>query len=99
MAKFDVHLLRDGSTLVVDCQADLLCDLKTRLVVPLIPIREAPKPAARLNPVFQIDGEAYAMATQAAATIPVAELQSRVATLVEHDITIGNALDMLISGF
>ena len=98
MAKFDVYLLR-GATLVVDCQADLLRDLNTRLVVPLIPVREAPKPAARLNPVFQIDGEAYAMATQAAATIPVAELQSRVATLVEHDITIGNALDMLISGF
>ena len=40
MAKYDVYRLR-GDTLVVDCQADLLSDLQTRFVVPLIPAEKA----------------------------------------------------------
>ena len=52
MAKFDVYRQKLGGCHVLDCQADLLSDLNTRLVVPLLPIGEAPKPAIRLNPIF-----------------------------------------------
>ena len=37
MARFDVYRLADGG-LVVDLQADLLSDLKTRVVAPLLPL-------------------------------------------------------------
>lgn len=40
MAKFDVCRL-DAGILVLDCQADLLSDLRTRLVVPLVPSAES----------------------------------------------------------
>lgn len=99
MAKFDVYRLRDGNRLLLDCQADLLNDLNTRFVVPLLPMQEAPKPAARLNPIFEIQGDRYVMATQFAATIPASELKTFVVSLRESDVVIGNALDMLISGF
>ncbi|RXZ66148.1 CcdB family protein [Pelagerythrobacter rhizovicinus] len=99
MAKFDVYRLRDGSTLVVDCQADLLRDLKTRFVVPLMLAEEAPPRLGRLNPVIEFEGLSRLVVPQAAASIPVTELQSRVGSLAEHDVAIGNALDMLISGF
>ena len=39
------------------------------------------------------------MSTQFAAAISVSELGERVARLDDHDIAIGNALDMLINGF
>ena len=39
------------------------------------------------------------MVTQFAATIPLAELKSRVMSLAQHDLAIGSALDMLITGF
>lgn len=81
MAKYDVVRRRTGAGYLLDCQADLLSQLNTRFVVPLLPVREAPKPAARLNPVFELEGKSYVMVTQFAAAIPVAELGERVASL------------------
>lgn len=52
---------------VVDVQADLLDQLKTRIAVPLIPEHLASKPVTGLNPVFHIAGEPHVMLTQASA--------------------------------
>ena len=99
MAKFDVYRLRDGNGYLLDCQADLLSGLNTRFVVPLLPVDEAPAAAARLNPIFEIQGTSCVMVTQFAAAVPVSELKVRITSLGEHGFTIGNALDMLISGY
>ena len=99
MAKYDVFRRRSGPGYLLDCQADLLSRLNTRLVVPLLPVREAPTPAARLNPVFELDGKSHVMLTQFAAAIPAAELGPSIASLRDRDIVIANALDMLTSGF
>ncbi len=99
MAKFDVYRLPKGGGYVVDCQSDLLSDLNTRFVVPLLPIADAPRPAARLNPLFAIEGEEHVMATQFSATVPTAELRTRILSLGDQGLAIGNALDMLITGF
>ena len=53
MARFCVYSGPDGS-LLLDCQADVLDHLNTRLVVPLISPDSAPIAAVRLNPAFQI---------------------------------------------
>jgi len=99
MAKFDVYRLPRGGAYALDCQADILGDLNTRFVVPLLPIDEAPRPATRLNPVFEIEGERFVMVTQSAATIPAAELKAPILTLKDHAFAVGNALEMLITGF
>ncbi|MFP5435998.1 MAG: CcdB family protein, partial [Alphaproteobacteria bacterium] len=67
--------------------------------VPLMLETDAPKPAARLNPVFEIEGKPCVMVTQFAATVPVSELKVRLVSLREDSLAIGNALDMLICGF
>lgn len=99
MAKFDVYRDPDGRGYLLDCQADLLSELNTRFVVPLLPAEEVVSPGARLNPVFSLADKDYFMMTQYAGSIPLAALRERVASLADHDLTIGNALDMLISGF
>lgn len=99
MAKFDVFRRRSGEGYLLDCQSDLLSPLSTRFVAPLLPAEQAPKPAARLNPLFEIDGGSYVMLTQFAAAILVSELGERAGSLGDQDIAIINALDMLISGF
>lgn len=99
MAKFGVYRFSHGSGYVIDCQADLLNELNTRLVVPLLPVDDAPKPAARLNPIFEIDGERHVMVTQFAAAVAASELRDQVTSLAEQSLAVGNALDMLISGF
>lgn len=98
MARFDVHHRADGRYLL-DCQADLLAHLSTRLVVPLSPSSHVPKPVTRLNPLFDVDGRTLVMMTQLAAAVPARELGKRVASLRDHDNDISNAIDMLLVGF
>ena len=96
VAQFDVHRFGDG--LVVDCQSDLLAQIESRFVAPLVPRSAAPKFAQRLNPVFEIEGEAYVLLTQAGAAVRRRELGEVVASLSDRSFEITGALDVLISG-
>lgn len=98
MARFDVFRGRAGS-LLLDCQADLLAELSTRIVVPLIVEHDAPKPAARLNPVFVIEDVRFVMVTQFLAAVPRRELEQKVFSLAAEQDRIALALDMLLTGF
>ena len=84
--------------MLLDCQADLLAHLNSRFVVPLLPQADAPKPAKRLNPLFEIDGQPFVMLTQFAAAVHVRELGPVVTSLATDDTAIINALDMLLTG-
>lgn len=99
MAKFDVYRQKNDGFFVLDCQTDLLSDLNTRLVVPLLPLGQAPKPAARLNPVFDVHGAKVVMVTQFAASVPTLELGEIVQSLGSDHDAICAALDILIIGF
>ena len=98
MARFDVHERAGGGGYLLDCQADLLSDLNTRFVVPLLPAEAAPRPAGRLNPLFDIRGRAHVMVTQFAAAVLLRELGQVRASLAAHDREIMNALDLLLGG-
>ena len=98
MAQFDVHKLKSGPGLVMDCQSDLLSQLNTRLVVPLLPTDQAPEPAQRLNPRFELIGADHVMATQFAAAVRVSELGEVIASLRTSSFEIVGALDVLVSG-
>ena len=99
MARFDVHRLRDGSGLVVNCQADLLWYLDTCFVVPLFASEDAPKPSVkRLNPGFVVEEQAMVMMTQFAGTISRAALGAVVVSLADHQFEIGGAIDVLLTG-
>ena len=100
MARFDVHPMPGGgSGYVLDVQADLLSELATRVVVPLLPEDAAPKPLSDLNPAFEIDGTRHVMVAQAIASIPGYELKRRVGSLAAERDSITRALDVLLTGF
>ena len=88
--------MADG--LVINCQSDLLEQIDSRFVVPLVPRMDAPKVAARLNPVFEIDGKDYVMLTQAATAVRRRELGSVVASVAERSFEVAGALDILVNG-
>lgn len=99
MARFDVYRHQSGSGYLLDCQADVLSELSTRLVVPLLQPTEGPPRIGRLNPAFCIEDKDVVMYTQYVGSIPTRELDLPVASLAEQNTTIMNALNMLISGF
>jgi len=99
MPKYDVFPNPTGNGFLLDVQADLLSDLNTRVVVPLMPRARAPKPATRLNPTFTIDGETVVMVTQFMAAVPVGVLRTPIEKLDSKFEQITLAIDILIQGF
>lgn len=83
---------------LIELQADLLADLRTRLVAPLVPAARFGLPATRLNPVFRIGNRNFVMDTALIAGIPAAQLGEAVASLADRNAEILGALDFLISG-
>ncbi len=99
MPRFDVYVSPSEVGYVLDLQADILEPLNTRIVAPLLPLAEAPVPAGRLNPVFNIEGVPHIMVTQFMAAVPRTHLGNLVTNLSVRDTEIGNALDMVFVGF
>lgn len=99
MARFEVYANESGNGYLLDVQSDLLSGLNTRVVVPLLPKKSAPKPAQRLNPEFVIEKSGVVMATQYMAAVPESELKSPICALDQHQHEISAALDMLFLGF
>ena len=54
MARYVVYANPDSSGYLLNVQADLLDNLSTRLVVPMMPVGASPPVLKRLNPIFDI---------------------------------------------
>lgn len=84
---------------VLVLQSELLDGIDTRVVVPMVrPSALASTKLTRLNPEFEIDGEAVIMLTQQIASVPIHVLSKRVANLGQEHTRIVAALDLLFSG-
>lgn len=99
MARFDLYPALSGPGYVLDVQSDLLTDLNTRVVVPVLPARLAPRPAAILNPVFDLGDEPHVMVTQFLSAIPAGRLKDTRLSLKDQSDRITRALDFLYQGF
>jgi toxin CcdB len=99
MAQFDVCQQKGRSILLVDCQNDYLSHLSTRFVIPLIPMSSQAPQATLLNPVLSVNGEAFVLSPNAAATIPVQKIGTRIASLMVEQDRIEAAIDRLVTGF
>ncbi len=103
MAQFDIHRnTRPGAEdfpYLLDIQSDFLDLLGTRLVVPLMPLARYGTPIERLNPLFEIEGEAYAGVFTEMAGIPRTLLGEAVASAAERRHEIVAAVDFMIQGF
>jgi toxin CcdB len=99
MARYDAFSNAGGDGYLLEIQADLLDDLTTRVVVPLVRASPDFKPLRRLNPVFTIGAKQYVMFTHLIATVPAAGLGEPRISLAAFDEQIEAALDMLFRGF
>lgn len=97
MARFDVYPGARGRGYLLDCQADYLSDLGTRVVVPLLPSEGLPRPT-RLHPIFNIAEKPHIMSTHLLFAIPTERLGRTVMDLRDEHDRIMNALDMLLTG-
>ena len=84
---------------MLDLQTDLI-DAGTRVVAPLVPAGEGPRPLTRLEPVLSVEGVDHVLRTGEMAAIPAALLpREPVADLRAEEYRLRNALGMVFSGF
>lgn len=102
MARFDVYHYNDDTVpFVVEVQADLLADLKTCVVVPLVLESNAKNEILpRLKPVIQIDDKRFIFMSTDIGTITRDSLGDYVTNIEEpYRPVITEALDFLFQGF
>jgi toxin CcdB len=98
MARYEYYTGGRGKGYLLDCQSDWLEEFGSRVVVPLIPTA-AVKAVSRLNPVFEINGQAHIMSTHLLFAIPTDRLGQCAGSLdAEHD-AIMSALDTLFGTY
>ena len=102
MAQLDVFRNANPDTsgfapYLVDLQHELLSQMSTRVVAPLLHAEEV-RPISRLNPTFEIEGNAVVMSTQELAGVPKTALGERVGSVADHRDEIIAALDLLFMG-
>ena len=98
MPRFSVYRNPGAEGYLLDVQASILDHLNTRVVVPLLPVSSAPKPAATLNPVFNVAGQPVVMVTQFLAAVPVSLLKLPESSLESFRDEITAAMDLLFQG-
>jgi toxin CcdB len=101
MAQFDVYANANFETrgrvpYLLDIQHDLLDNLSTRVVIPLV---VGMKPVTHLTPVFVVDGQQVSLSTAEMAGVPLRVLGAKVSSLEQSRQEIIAAVDFLITGF
>jgi toxin CcdB len=83
---------------LLDVQADLLSDLRTRVVVPLVRSGAFGRKATRLHPEFIVGGQDVVMATHMIAAVRRQTLANPVGSLRDQRDAVISAIDVLWSG-
>ena len=101
MAQFDIYRnpRKRRYPVLLDIQDDLLSQLATRVVVPLMTLsRYGAQPITRLNPTFEFDGTDYVAVFQELAAVPASILSKPIGSLAEHRSEFVGAIDLLFTG-
>jgi toxin CcdB len=101
MAQFDLYRnpRRGMFPILLDVQSDLLSQLATRVVVPLMTTkRYGARPITRLNPTVTLGKSEYVLVFQELAAVPGSALRERVGTLATRRTELVAALDLLFTG-
>lgn len=99
MARFHIYKLKSGRGFVVVLQADLLDDLKTRVVAPLFRSDLFRTPVGRVTPVLVIEGITYFVAVYLMAAIPLSQLGDMILDASAHADELTRAIDFTFQGF
>lgn len=99
MAQFDLYQSPAGNGFLLDVQADIIAAIKTRVVVPLLPLQRTLIQTPRLNPIFEVEGVRCVMVSQALSAVPTSILRKRVDGMARYFDQIRDALDFLLIGF
>ncbi len=89
---------KDGYPYFFDVQTELLRDLDSRVVIPIVPVQEAKAYPKNLCPVVEIRNAKFALLTHQITTVPSSFLEYKEGTLSLNRDDIISGLDFLLTG-
>mgnify|MGYP006283722091 CR=1 FL=1 len=99
MAQLDIYKGQGGgAAFLLNLQDDMLGDLTTRVVAPLVSPEKVGPPMQRVNPRILVQGEEYILLTHLLAAIPAQTLADPIGSASHQRDTVIAALDMLFTG-
>jgi len=105
MPQFAVYLNKNLRSrflfpMLVDVQAELLKDLETRVVIPLVKKQAFTSfPLGLVMPTVELEGEAYMLMTPQLAGVSRTDLGPLTGSVAAHSRAISTAMDILLRGF
>ena len=103
MAQFDVYRNETGYgadiPFLIDVQADVFCDIASRIVIPLRRMADIRRPLKHLNPIVELQDEEFVVMTQDIFNVPVSWLGDHVGSLATQRDPLIRAIDYIILGF
>ena len=105
MPQFAVYLnknLRSRSVfpMLVDVQSELLRDLETRVVIPLVKSAAFTSyPLGLVMPTVEVEGESYMLVTPQLAGVSRWDLGPHTGSVASHSGAVFTAMDILLRGF
>ena len=89
---------KEGYPYFVDVQTELLRKLDSRVVIPLVPIRDAKQYPSNLCPVVMISNNEFSLLTHQITTVPASLLDYKEGSLLLNRDGIISGLDFLLTG-
>lgn len=104
MGQFDVYVNSNQETsdlfpFLLDVQTEILNNLPTRVIVPLLTRSAISKPIPVLNPVFEIQQTEVIMSTPQLVGVHSSVLGTKICSVKEKRDLIIAALDLLFTGY
>ena len=100
MSRFDIYHYSKDIPFVIDVQANLLGDLKTRVVIPLLLRAEAKHESLpKLKPIITLGKKDYVLMTTDIGTLRISDLGERAGNAEGQRQIIVDAIDFLFQGF
>lgn len=99
MAQYDVYPGRSPDIFLLDVQSDLIDDLSTRVVIPLIAVDSGPEKIKRLHPVISIGARDFIVASHLMTAVRKSELKTASMNLSSRHDDLSAAIFMVFNGF
>ena len=100
MATYDIYSSTSArAEYLLVLQDEIIDNLSTRVVAPLVPVNDVPKRMKILNPIISVAGTEYLLMTHLLAAIPSSVLKIKTGSALAQRDEIIAALDFLFTGF
>lgn len=99
MAQYDVYPGHSPDIFLLDVQSDLIEDLSTRIVIPLIPADAGPDKIKTLHPVVSLGARDFIVASHLMTAVQKSELKKASMNLSGRHDAVSAAIFMVFNGF